>query len=66
MTENPNRPTSTKKLILAGVVLGLAVAVVAFTLGADEGTGKRFAGFGQAAIGLTVLVGGGWPALRRK
>ena len=66
MPENPNRPTSTKTLILLGVVVGLAIAVASFMSGADAGTGKRFGGMAQAAIGLALLVGGGWAALRRK
>jgi hypothetical protein len=66
MTQNSNRPTSTKKLVIIGIFLGLAVAVVAFMSGADADTGKQFAGLAQLAIAVAVLGGGAWAAARRR
>jgi hypothetical protein len=63
---NPHRPTPTRKLVAVGVLIGLVVAVVAFMLGADQGTGVWFGGVGRVATILAVVIAGGWSALRRK
>jgi hypothetical protein len=66
MTENPHRPTPTRYLVLIGVIGGLVAATIAFQSSEDGGSAQRFHGLARLAIGIAILVGGGWAALRRK
>lgn len=69
--ENPHRTTSTRTLWIAGIVGGLALAVVMFLTGGENApeTSRRATQVGAWAIRgmlVAVLLAGGWKAIRHK